>query len=109
MTRAHVYLALCILGTVAPNIAFAPWIVEHGLDISRLLEELFVNRVSSAFAIDLAVTAVVLSLFMIWEGRRAGVRMVWLPILLTFSVGVSCGVPLFMFMRERRLGVTRRL
>lgn len=109
MTRAYIYFALFIAGTLVPNIAFVPWVMDHGFDVSRLLEELFVNRVSAAFALDLTMTAIVLAVFMIWEGRRVGVRLVWLPILLTFTVGVSCGVPLFLFLRELRLRPSTKL
>ena len=37
------------------------------------------------------------------EGRRAGVRNLWACVLCTLVVGVSSGLPLFLFFRERRL------
>lgn len=41
---------------------------------------------------------------MIVEGRRAGVRHLWAPIAANLAVGVSLGLPLFLYMREARLG-----
>jgi len=37
------------------------------------------------------------------EGRRAGVKHLWAPIAANLAVGVSLGLPLFLYMRERRL------
>jgi hypothetical protein len=37
------------------------------------------------------------------EGRRAGVRNLWAPIVANFAVGVSLGLPLFLYMREKRM------
>jgi hypothetical protein len=37
------------------------------------------------------------------EGRRAGVKQLWAPIAASLTVGVSLGLPLFLYLRERRL------
>lgn len=37
------------------------------------------------------------------EGARIAVRHVWLPVAATFVVGVSLGLPLFLYMRHGRL------
>ena len=49
------------------------------------------------------VSAVVLTVFILIEGRRIGLNHLWLPIACTFSVGVSFGLPVFLAMRERTL------
>jgi len=109
MTRAYVYLGLCVLGTILPNIPLVLWVTDHGLDISRLVEELFANRISAAFGVDVVLSAIVLFVFITWEGKRVGVANVWLPALATCLAGVSCGFPLFLYLRELRLRPTTRL
>jgi len=41
--------------------------------------------------------------FVLVDGRRTGVRHRWAPIAANLAVGVSLGLPLYLFMRERRL------
>jgi hypothetical protein len=108
MTRRYVYLALFIIGTIVPLASFIPWVLDHGFDISRMVEELFVNRISAFFGLDVIVSTVVLWIFVNWEGRRVGVPM-WAPVVASLVVGVSSALPLFLFLRESRLQSTSRL
>jgi hypothetical protein len=103
MRLKNVYAAMAIVGTVLPLSQFLPWFGEYGLDVPRFLDALFVNAISRFFAFDLLVTAVVAIVLMLVEGRRSAVPMRWLPILGTLLVGVSCGLPLFLALREHSL------
>ena len=49
------------------------------------------------------MSSVVLWAFVVIEGRRAGVKHLWAPIAASLAVGVSLGLPLFLFLREARL------
>ena len=40
------------------------------------------------------------------EGRRLGMRLLWLPVAATLIVGVSLGLPLFLYFRQRHLDHT---
>ena len=42
-------------------------------------------------------------LFVEIEGRRLAIRRRWLPIAATCPVGVSCGLPLFLYQRQVQL------
>jgi Protein of unknown function DUF2834 len=104
----HWYLGLCVLGTIVPYSQFIPFVREHGLDLRLFVEQLFVNRVSGFFALDVIVSSVVLWIFVFQEGRRCGLRQLWAPILGNLAVGVSLGLPLFLYMREGRLEASYR-
>ena len=52
------YLALSILGAFLPYLKFVPWVAEHGLNGTLFVQELFVNRISAFFAMDVIVAAV---------------------------------------------------
>jgi hypothetical protein len=108
MTRRYVYFALFVIGTVVPYAAFVPWLIDHGFDISRMVEQLFVNRISAFFALDVIVSTIVLWVFMNWEGRRLGVPL-WPPIVASLTAGVSSALPLFLFLREGRIQPSTRL
>jgi amino acid permease len=101
---AGIYLGLAVVGSVIPFAAVLPWFFLHGLDLPHFVGDLFVNKISSFFAIDVIISAIVLTLFILVQGRRDGVRSLWFPILATFLIGVSCGLPLFLALREITLG-----
>jgi hypothetical protein len=93
------YLLCAIAGAVIPFSQFVPWFAEHGLDLNLLLTELFSTRIGAFFGLDVLVSAVVLLAFIVWEGKRLRMKMLWVPAAATCLVGVSCGLPLFLFMR----------
>jgi hypothetical protein len=101
MKTKHIYLVLCLPGAIAPWVFFLPFLAEHGLDIQELFRQLFVNRVSAFFGMDVIVSAAVLILWIVTEGPRCPIKGWWLPVVGTLAVGVSFGLPLFLFLRER--------
>ena len=101
MNRKTVYLVFCVLGIGLPYSQFVPWVVaHHGVPLGLFLRELFANRIGGFFGMDVLVSAVVLISFVLREGKRLGVRHLWLPILATLTVGVSLGLPLYLYLRE---------
>jgi hypothetical protein len=76
-----------------------PWLLEHGLNFTVFFRELFANRISAFFAMDVIVSAVVIW-FIQSEGKRLQVRLLWLPTVGTLVVGVSFGFPLFLCLRQ---------
>jgi len=98
------YLFLAVLGTVLPYTQFVPWLAEHGLNVRLLFTQLFLGHVSAFFGLDAIVSALVLLVFIFNEGTRRKIGMLWLPVAATCLIGVSCGFPLFLYMRERRFG-----
>ena|SRR4028118_2004871 len=102
MTTKSLYVVLCFAGTVLPYSQFVPFLREHGLNIRVFVEQLFATRIAAFFAFDVLVSAVVLCVFVIREGRRRGMNHLWLPIAATFAVGVSLGLPLFLYMCEQK-------
>ena len=97
MKARHFYLVCCVLGLVLPYSQFVPWLLEHGLAITVFFRELFANRISACFAMDVIVSAIVLIWFIQSEGKRFRVRLLWLPAVGTLVVGVSFGFPLFLW------------
>jgi hypothetical protein len=77
--------------------------MDHGLNVPLLCQELFLTRIGAFFGLDVVVSAFVLILFVVVEGRRAAVSHLWAPIGATLLVGVSLGLPLFLFLRQRKL------
>ena len=108
MKPKHAYLALAFFGAVLPLWQFIPFLREHGLAFDLLFQQLFSTPVGGFFGMDVIVSSLVLWVLVYVEGRRAGVRHLWLPVLASLTVGVSLGLPLFLYMREVRLEVLSR-
>lgn len=103
MKPKTLYLVLCIPGLILPYAEFVPWALQHGLNLPLFVRELFANRIGAFFGMDVLVSAVVLVAFTRIETRRVGIRHRWLVILAVLTVGVSLGLPLFLYLREQHL------
>lgn len=101
MKPKAIYLCLCVLGTIVPYWQLLPFLREHGLDLRLMGAQLFGTPVSAFFGADVIVSSVVLWVFVAVDAQRSGVRYLWLPILGNLFVGVSLGLPMFLYLRER--------
>jgi len=100
----HLYLLFALIGLLLPYWQFLPWMIEHhGVPLPIFLHELFANRISAFFAMGVIVSAVVLMSFIQTEGKLLGMRLLWLPTVSVFVVGVSLGLPLFLYLRQTHL------
>jgi hypothetical protein len=99
----YLYLILCVAGTVLPYSQFLPFLAQHGFDVRLFVEQMFANRISSLFGLDVIVSSVVLWSLVLTEGRRLRMRHLWVYVLCSLAVGVSLGLPLFLYMRERKI------
>lgn len=103
MKPKTLYLVLCILGLLLPYAEFIPWALQHGLNLPLFVRELFANRIGGFFGMDVLVSAVALIAFTRIESKRLGIRHRWLILLAVLTVGVSLGLPLFLYLREQQL------
>ena len=97
------YLLGCVIGFVLPYSQLIPFAIEHGFDLKLFFEQLFVNRISSCFALDVIVSSFVFWILVFVEGSRLKMVNLWIYVVANLTVGLSFGLPLFLFMRERKL------
>ncbi len=103
MKPATAYLLLCVVGTILPVAALWPFLAEQGLNLPTLVSVAVGDPVTAFFSADVLVSAVALWTFVAVDGRRLRTRRLWLPVAATLAVGVSLGLPLFLYQRERAL------
>src|SRR5215470_5518824 len=94
-----VFACLALLGAALPLSAFVPFVVANGLDTTLFIRQLTQTPVSRFFAWDVVISAVTLWVFVFLEGRRLKMKNLWIYVLCTLLVGVSLGLPLFLFFR----------
>src|SRR6266436_8308654 len=97
------YFVAAILGAILPLSQLVPFVAAHGFDMNLFSRQLFQNNVSAFFGMDVIVSSLVLWLFVFSEGRRRGMRNLWLYVVCNLAVGVSLAIPLFLFFRQRKL------
>jgi hypothetical protein len=98
--RKNIYLALAIIGTLAPGIVGAPYLLEYGYNPAHLMPAIFSTPVSAMVGINVIIACITLAILMHTEGRELGIK-TWLPILAITIVGISSGLPLYLYLRER--------
>ena len=97
------YLIGAILGAILPLSQLFPFLAQNGFDLPLLFRQLFANHIAAFFGLDVIVSSIVLWLFVFSEGRRRGMKNLWLYVLCNLLVGVSLALPLFLFLRERKV------
>jgi hypothetical protein len=103
MKPKAIYLFLCVLGAALPYWQLIPFLREHGVNLRLFVDELFATRIGAFFGMDVIVSSLVLWVLVFVEGRRANMKHLWAPIAANFAVGVSLGLPLFLYLREVRI------
>ena len=98
MKKKNIYLILFVIGTVIPYYEFISFIIENGLDFKLLLNQLFANRISSFFAYDVIISAIVLLILIFTDKNKS--KYYWVPLIATITIGVSSGLPLYLFQKE---------
>lgn len=94
-----VYLLLALAGLVTAWV-FNYLAVVEGQDYGQAWTATAVDLV---LTYDLGIVAVAGVIFMIAEGRRIGLKRVWLLILLSGVTAMAFVFPLFLALRERKL------
>ena len=95
-----IFLALAIWGAVHPMYYFVQWFNAEGWDLMAMVDAWHVNAATSGLVWDLLIAAVALT---VWIIAEVSVRRNWralVAIPATFCIGVSCGLPLYLFLRS---------
>lgn len=81
---------------------FIQWFNQNGYNIMAMVDAWHVNAATSGLVWDLTIAAVALTIWIIWETvqHKDWLRLIAIPA--TFCIGVSCGLPLYIFLRMRR-------
>ena len=92
----YIFLALVVVGTVVPYLAFVPFVAEHGLDVPLLIEQASANRIAAFAWLDVIVSAVVL-LVAVYSRQFVTLKQAGIVTVLTLAAGVSAGLPMFLY------------
>ncbi len=97
----NVYLLLAVWGTIHPMYYFISWFQAEGWDIMAMVEAWHVNAATSGLVWDLTIAAVSLTIWILVEAIQNRNWLSLLAIPATYCIGVSCGLPLYLYLRSR--------
>lgn len=95
-----VFLILAVIGATVPMYYFIRWFETHGYDLGAMVAAWNVNDAATGLVWDLTISAAALTVWVIWETARNGRWVNLLAIPATFCIGVSCGLPLYLWLRS---------
>jgi Protein of unknown function DUF2834 len=102
MKPKTLYVVLCLAGVLVPYWQFLPWLFQHGLNLALFVRELFANRISAFFGMNVFVSAPGVDSIHPNRERASGN-----PSTLTRDRGRADGRslarPLFLYLRELEL------
>ncbi|MGR3542123.1 MAG: DUF2834 domain-containing protein [Hasllibacter sp.] len=95
------YLALAVWGAIHPMYWFVTWFQANGWSLGAMVDAWHANAATSGLVWDLTIAATALTVWILAEtlARRNWLALVAIPA--TFGIGVSCGLPLYLFLRTR--------
>jgi hypothetical protein len=96
-----IYLALAIWGAIHPMYYFMSYLAANEWSFGALIDAWYVNDSTTGLTWDLTIAAVSLTIWIIAEVvvRRNWVALIAIPA--TYCIGVSCGLPLYLFLRSK--------
>lgn len=98
-----VYLALAVWGAVHPMYYFVLYLSANAWSLSALIDAWYVNDSTTGLTWDLTIVAISLT---VWIIAEVAVRRNWLGLLAipaSYCIGVSCGLPLYLYLRSRKV------
>ncbi|MBC6437071.1 MAG: DUF2834 domain-containing protein [Rhodobacteraceae bacterium] len=95
------YLTLAVIGTVWPMYYFVSWFVKNGWSLMAMVDAWHANTATSGLVWDLTIAAITLTIWILTESipRRDWRSLLSVPAI--YCIGVSCGLPLYLFLRSR--------
>ncbi len=108
---AWIYLLLAVAGGVLPWLANLEFIRSAGstFDLGLFIRQANANPAARSLSSDLAIGATAVTIWMVRESRRLGMRGLGWVLLSCVTIAFAFGAPLFLHLRERRLLELARL
>ena len=96
-----IYLALAVWGAVHPMYYFVSRFQTDGLNLGLMVAAWHANAASSGLVWDLTIAATALTVWILYEVSQTRKYGHLISIFATFGIGVSCGLPLYLYLRSQ--------
>lgn len=99
--RCRLYLWLSIAGFILPYLVLTPFLAAYGLDWQHFFAQAFANSISGFLSANAFLSTLALIAFILFDSHDRQLPHRWTPIVATLLIGVACGLPLYLYLRER--------
>lgn len=99
----RMYFILAFFGFVIPYYFLIRFIINNGFDFVEMGNQLFATDISTFFAVDLIIVAIVFLIFSFYNSKMLGMRRWWIFLLATLLAGPSFSIPLYLGIREEKI------
>ena len=97
------YASIALLALPATWINNIAFMQQPNNSFMEFINAAYVNAAAASLSNDLLFIALAASIFMAIEGKRVGVRFVWLYLVLSGVVAISVTFPLFLLARQIKI------
>lgn len=100
----HFYQALALLGFAATwyyNLQYLGG--GGGLGPNEFFGAAFANPLTTAITLDVYISALVFSVWVMSDAKRTAVKWPWLYVVLCFCIGLAVSFPLYLAAREKAM------
>ena len=99
------YLIMAVAGAVLPTLSNIEFVDTYGpgFDLSKFILMANINPAASSLSRDLLIGSSAVMVWVISESKRLKMKNLWIVIVSTFTIAFAFSVPLFLYLRERRL------
>ena len=97
-----IYLILAIIGALVPYAFFLDFFSTEGWLLETFIGGLFVNGAAGGFAADVLLSSLVFWVYL-FNAREKGL---WVYIAINLTIGLSCALPCYLYIRQRRIEST---
>ncbi len=104
MNARALYAGFALVGLATALYFGGSYWTSAGASPSAFSALAFANGPAATLSADLTVVYLLANVWVVREGRRLGMRHLWLYVLANTVLAVAVGLPLFLLVREGRLG-----
>ncbi len=95
----YFWFAMALVGAILPLSQFLPWALEDAGHVWLFMDQALTTPAARTVAADIVWAALCFSLYGATVMVRTRAWWLVLPLILTWTVGLSCGLPLFLALR----------
>lgn len=95
-----VYLILAVTGAIVPYVFFIQFMAS-GAPLDAFVRQLFATAPAGGITADLVITSVVFWIWSFGEAKRLAMSRWWIYPVVNLAIGLSCALPLFLYVREK--------
>jgi len=101
--KKYLFLALAVAGIILPMSQFIPASLDGEFTVGGMFDAMFASRTIAGVSLDFTVVVVTAIVFGAFEAFRLRIRLAWIPLVGSFLIGASFGLPFFLYLRELAL------